>query len=131
MPAKSKPHNNGIWTTARFTSFIKSALRSASNRWPPKYRTLQKARIERGLYECAGWETPPHNVRTTHRVKGKSKRNVYVDHIIPVIDPAIGFTSWDDFIKRLFVEEKDLQVLCADCHDRKTKQEKERRKNNG
>jgi len=48
---------------------------------------------------------------------------VQVDHIIPVIDPATGFTTWDAFIERLFCDRDNLQVLCTSCHDIKTKEE--------
>lgn len=50
-----------------------------------------------------------------------------VDHIKPVVDPNTGFTSWDDFIERLYCEKENLQVLCTTCHDRKTLKEKKLR----
>jgi len=51
-----------------------------------------------------------------------------VDHIEPVVDIKRGFVSWDEYIKRLLVEKKGLQVLCRDCHDKKTKEERGQRK---
>jgi 5-methylcytosine-specific restriction endonuclease McrA len=125
---KEKPYNNGQWTQARFNSFIKSALRAASNRWGPKGSVLKKARIKRGLYRCAGWRTAPHIVNVSVGSKGSKKRNIMVDHIIPIINPNYGFVSWDDVIKKMFVEENGLQVLCKKCHDNKTKEEREKRK---
>ena len=47
-----------------------------------------------------------------------------VDHIKPVVDPKKGFTTWDDFIDRLFCEKKNLQALCRGCHAKKTKEER-------
>lgn len=119
----SKPYNNGQWSVARFNAFIKGALRSASNRWGPKFSTMKKARVDRGVYRCIGYLRDSHNVR----LSVKSKRNVYVDHIHPVIDPSVGFMSWDETIKRMFVEENGLQVLCKECHDNKTKEERAKR----
>lgn len=51
-------------------------------------------------------------------------KNVQVDHILPVIDPTTGFTTWDSFVENLYCEKDNLQVLCTQCHDIKTKEEK-------
>lgn len=125
-------HNGGLWTDARFNSFIKSALRGASVRWPPKNKVKQASRVERGWYTCAGYKHKAHKVPASLPAKQGNKRrinNAVVDHILPIIDPRIGFISWDEVIKRMFVEEDQLQVLCHDCHSRKTADEKEIKKN--
>ena len=116
-----KPHNNGQWTKARFHSFIKSALRQASMRWPPKHEIKKKARVERGKYLC---NICKNVVPTSILVDGKRKSNVHVDHIQPVIDPRKGFTTWDDTIHRMFCEEDGLQVVCASCHKEVTAEER-------
>jgi 5-methylcytosine-specific restriction endonuclease McrA len=116
-----KPYNGGQWTKSRFHSFVTGALRMASNRWPPKYKARAKAKIRYGVYRCAGYGgIEPHECRA---------KEAKVDHIEPAVDPAIGFTTYDEFIKRLFVEEDGLQVLCDTCHNKKSNQEKEIRKN--
>ena len=125
-------HNAGQWTPARFHSFIKSALRSASVRWPPKHRVKQKARTKRGFYLCAGYKRKAHEVPASLPAKEGNKRrinNAVVDHVRPVINPAVGFISWDEVIKSMFVEEDGLQVLCHACHSQKTADEKEIKKN--
>lgn len=119
-----KPYNNGTWTAARFHSFIKGGLRSLTNRWGPKHSVLKKARVDRGVYKCAGYEKRSHNVPVTIKEKTKRIKNVFVDHIEPVIG-STGFTTWDEVIRRMFVEADGLQVLCKECHDRKTKNERE------
>lgn len=48
---------------------------------------------------------------------------IQVDHIDPVIDPVMGFVSWDVYLNRLFVPKSALQVLCVGCHQIKTKEE--------
>lgn len=53
-------------------------------------------------------------------------KQVQVDHIKPVVDAKIGFTSWDEFIERLYCTKDNLQVLCKMCHDKKTLKEKQR-----
>jgi len=55
-------------------------------------------------------------------------KDVNVDHVKPVVDPKVGFTTWDDFILNLFCTKDNLQVLCSKCHDIKTKMENNSRK---
>jgi len=117
-----KPYNNGLWTQARFNSFIKSLLRKGTQRWGPKNTTLKSARVSKGNYLCAGC-----NQVVPVTVKGEKKRvrNVFVDHIEPIIDPSEGFVSWDKVIDRMFCEEEGFQVLCAECHKEKTSEERQ------
>lgn len=116
-----KPYNGGQWTAARFHSFVKSALRQASMRWPPKNQIKKEARVERGKYLCNSCgEIVPASIK----VDGVRKNNVHVDHIVPVIDPAVGFVSWDETIKRLYCEKEGLQVLCSACHKLITDEER-------
>jgi hypothetical protein len=56
------------------------------------------------------------------------KKNVFVDHKVPVVDTEEGFKGWDVFIERLFCEESNLEVLCKSCHDTKSAEEREERK---
>lgn len=123
--------NGGTWTEGRFQSFIKGALRSASNRWGPKFAAKKAAWVRRGIYLCAGYKCPPHEVPATLPPDpGKKRRinNSVIDHIDPVIDPVTGFVSWDNVIERLFVEKEGLQLLCASCHQMKTADERQVRK---
>ncbi|HET8689281.1 MAG TPA: hypothetical protein VFM18_21935 [Methanosarcina sp.] len=52
-------------------------------------------------------------------------KDVQVDHIHPVIDPYIGFITWDEVIRRMFCEKDGFQILCKGCHTIKTNKEKE------
>lgn len=51
-------------------------------------------------------------------------QNIFVDHIKPIIDPVVGFTTWDECIERMFCEADNLQVLCKTCHDEKSNEER-------
>ena len=86
--------------------------------------------MERGKYLCAVCKQV---VPVTVKVGRKRVKNVFVDHIDPIVDPRVGFVSWDVFIERMFCEEDNLQVVCGDCHDKKSLKEraqaKERRQN--
>ncbi len=113
------------WTQAKFNSFIKNALRSATMKWPPKYEVKKKARTKRGWYLCNGCkEEIPASIQAEAKKGKKRKSNTYIDHIEPIIDPYIGFVDWNTVIERMFVGEEGLQLLCKMCHDIKTKKER-------
>lgn len=107
------------WTEARFRQFIRSALRSAWNKWPPKYEALnavrrtvvgQRHKYEYQCNECKQWF---------------KQKEVQVDHI----SSAGSDSDWNTFISRLFVGVDKLQVLCKPCHSVKTKQERKNASN--
>ena len=122
-----KERNGGEWSDARFRSFVTSALRAASRRWPVKYKALKAAFAGRQVNAKTG-------KLAMHYKCAKCKKlfvaaDVQVDHVQPVVDPKKGFVGWDVYIDRMFCEIENLQVLCKPCHKIKTDQEKlERRK---
>lgn len=120
-----KTRNGGQWTEARYRSFIRGNLRRTTMRWGPIADCLKLARVSRGLYRC---NSCGNHVEATIKVGGKRIKNVHVDHIKPIIDPDVGFVSWDDLINRMFCEADNLQCLCNDCHTIKTNEEKARAK---
>jgi len=113
------------WTDGRIKGFITSVLRGGYRRWPPKYETLKEAQTGKKINELTK--------RMGMHYKCKSCKNEYpakqvqVDHIKPVVDAKVGFTSWDEFIERLYCTKDNLQVLCKMCHDKKTLKEKKQR----
>lgn len=118
--------NGGEWTEARFKSFVTSALRAASRRWPPKYKALKEAFVSRKVNAKTGKLAMHYKCAECKQLFVAA--DVNVDHIKPVVDPKKGFTTWDNFIERMFCEIKNLQVLCKPCHKIKTNQEKIERK---
>lgn len=120
-PSGDKCRCGDRWTEARYRSFIKGTLRSATRKWAPLADVLKKARVRRGFYLCNGCK---QHVPASIKVGSKRVKNAVVDHIEPIVDPAVGFTTWDDCIERMFCEADNLQVLCKECHDKKTNEEK-------
>lgn len=89
-------------------TFIKGLLRRGSFHWRARNEALVAARVERGKYLCADCK------------ELFGPKEVALDHIVPVVDPKVGFTTWDDYINRLFCETDGFQILCHSCHDAKT-----------
>ena len=125
MPRKlvPKPHCSGNMTVAAYQGFIRSTLRRASLRWRPRGDAKKAARHP---IKLAG-----RTARLVYHSKCADCGELHpevdarVDHIVPVVDPSKGFTTWDDFIYNLLCEVDNLQVLCTKCHHAKTQAEKE------
>lgn len=112
----------GTWSEAKYRNFIKNQLRSGTRKWSPIQKCKNRARVGRGEYKCQCCESI---VAPTIYDEDKRKRvtNIFVDHINPVIDPNVGFTTWDEFIEGLYCEEDNLQLLCGECHKVKSQEE--------
>jgi hypothetical protein len=114
MPKVKKPRvprtrAGETMTEAAFWSFIRSGLRSKSQRWPPRYQVLAdakksvKGKRHRFEYQCA------------ECTKWFKQKEVEVDHI----EPCGSLKSFDDlpqFVERLFCEKDKLRVVCKPCH---------------
>lgn len=112
------------WSTAKFWGFLRSALRSGYNKWPPKWKVLNTAkRAYTGTLKNQKWEYQCAECRLWHKAK-----DVSVDHIVP----AGSLNTYEDlapFVSRLFVDEHGLQVLCKQCHNTKTQEERKTKTN--
>jgi 5-methylcytosine-specific restriction endonuclease McrA len=124
---KRDSFNDGEWTAARFRSFVTGALRTATRRWPPKYKALKEAFTGRQTNAKTGKLAMHYRCAecSSEFVSG----DVQVDHKKPAVDPAKGFVSWDVYVDRLYCEASNLQVLCKECHAIKTAKERTERKN--
>ena len=115
---------NGTMTEGAYRSFIKSGLRRMSTRWAPKYKCKKDARHPVKLPNDKGRLVFHSLCNGCGEIRPETESTV--DHIVPIINPDVGFTTWDDVIERLFCEVNNLQVLCTPCHTEKTKGEKKR-----
>lgn len=109
---KLKPKKARAFDLSRY---IINVLRRASYRLRSRTQALDKARVHYGKYKCAKCE------------QIFERQKIQVDHIDPVV-PISGFTTWDEYIARLFCGPEGLQILCKPCHKQKSVAEnKERR----
>lgn len=116
------------WTEARRKSFIISALRSASSRYPPKYECLNAAKVGKKINKATG--RLAEHYKCARCKKLFVAKEVQVDHIEPVISITDGFIDWNTYISRLLTTLDNYQVLCVTCHAVKSAGEKEARKAN-
>lgn len=121
--AKEKTKAGNRWTEGRERTFIRSALRSAFMRWPPRFDALKSSQT--GVKVNKKTKRDAMHYRCAQCTKEFPQRDVQVDHIDPVV--ADEWKSWDEYIARLLVTADELQVLCKKCHAAKTKQERARR----
>ncbi len=115
----AKTRNANTMSEAAFWSFIRSGLRQKSRWWKPitqcklnakrAYKgPLKRQKFEYKCASCKNWFPEKH---------------INVDHIIP----AGSLNCAQDlpgFVERLFCEVDNLQVLCIQCHDTKSKEDK-------
>lgn len=109
-----RTRNGGNWTEARYFSFIRSALRSAFQKWGPKHEAKKLAKRGYNQYECA------------HCGEIYGNKDTEVDHI----EPAGSLKTYNDlpsFVERMFCEVEGFQVLCKACHQVKTNEERKKR----
>lgn len=108
-------------------SAIRSALRRTFSRSPMVREVMMKVRRERPWFLKDGSQAAKPRVEYLCSACGEwhMGKNIQVDHIDPVVNPEIGFETWDTFISRLFCDTSNLTVLCKVCHEKKTNKEKQ------
>lgn len=110
---------NPEWSMARYRTFVRSALRKAWMKWPPKFEALRRAqRPSQSDNKKLKWEYQCAACQLWHRGD-----QVSVDHIVPWGDP--WSMTFIDACRALLVPVDELQVLCGVCHDVKTALEKQ------
>lgn len=126
MPKKSKvekPFNSGTMSRSAFFGMIRSALRQKSRWWKPITECKNKAKRKYvGPNKRRKWEYQCNTCKQWF-----DNTTVNVDHIKPA-GQLNDFVDLPEFVKTLFCEVENLQVLCKECHDKKSKQENNDRK---
>jgi len=104
---------------------IMSAIKRCFSRSPTHREALNKAKCPRkkgprggARYRCAKCK------------KDFASKDVQVDHIGPIV--PIGILSkdmtWDEIVNRVFCSIDNLQILCLDCHKKKSRVENAERR---
>jgi hypothetical protein len=121
-PRVPRTHAGNKWTKSGYFSYIRSALRRAFTRYPPKYQVKSNARRpflgggrQKYEYQCA---------ICTHWHKEKE---VEVDHMV-ACGSLKEYADLAGFVERMFCEVEDLRILCKICHKEVTAKQREERK---
>jgi len=115
----AKPFCNGTMSNSAFFSFIRSALRQKSRWWKPISICKQNAkRPYKGANKRQRFEYQCNECKNFF-----PEKKINVDHIRPA-GSLNTFEDLPNFVRNLFCEVENLQVLCSICHDKKTKDEK-------
>lgn len=109
------------WTRSRYFGFIRSCLRRAWSRYPVKYKVLNDARRPyKGDDKRTKWEYQCQKCKKWYKTK-----EVNVDHKVPC-GTLRDYSDLPHFVETLFCGKENLQVLCSDCHNIKTKEDKKK-----
>lgn len=114
-----KTHCGNTWTSARYWSFIRSALRRAFTKYPVKYQVKNEAsrpyvgpdkrrKKEYQCNVCKDWFPD---------------KEVAIDHIKPC-GSLKDYKDLPEFVATLFCEADNLQCICKGCHHIKTQEER-------
>lgn len=128
MSAKRKllprPRNHGTMTESAFWGSIRSALRQKSRWWLPAIEA--KKRVKRKYTGTTNkrqkWEYPCAICK-----KGFMEKQVVIDHIIEAGTLKCA-EDLPGFVERLFCEIDGFQILCEECHHKKTQNERKRKR---
>lgn len=117
-----KEFNSNTMTRAAFFGMIRASLRRSSRYWKPILECKKDARRKyNGNNKRQKWE-----YKCNFCKKHFPDKEVQVDHIIPC-GRLNDFDDLPNFVRILFSEKDNFQVLCKNCHLQKTEKEK----NNG
>lgn len=113
-----KPFCDGTWTRARMMSFVRSALRKASQRWAPIRTAKLLVRVKYvGPNPRMKWHYRCADCRGLF-----ADREVDVDHV-SACGSLKDFDDLPGFVRRLFCDSSELRVLCKPCHAKRHEKE--------
>lgn len=124
-------------------SKIKNALRRIHMHDKQKSKAKARCKIDKALFKC---EAEGCKIAL---YEGQSEKNylalvekykdvyevirgkIEADHELEVIDVKKGFCDWNTYIERLWCAAEGYNMLCSECHAKKTKNQIESRAKSG
>lgn len=119
---------------------ITSKLRNLSFAYPPRNKVKKRQQVGPATFECEHCNVWIYEGTRDLDIQRKKLEKeppvdlindkVNLDHKEPVV-PVEGFErgnwDWHVYIERMFCDSEGFQVLCSSCHDKKTKEEDQKR----
>ena len=106
--------------------FIISALRRATFKWPARGAAKKAARVPiPGKFFKNGKQKHGYLCAICGQIF--AEKDTRLDHKYPV-KKVDADTSWEETLERMIPYEDGWQVLCDPCHNEKTREENEKRK---
>lgn len=118
-----KNRNGGTLTESGFWGFIRSGLRQKSRWWKP----ISDCKLHSRRPYSGPLKRQKFEYQCNHCKKWFPEKGINVDHIHPA-GSLKSATDLPIFIEQLFCEEGGFQVLCVECHQKKTNEERTSKK---
>lgn len=112
------------WDYMRFHNWVMKLLRRGGATFPNREKAFRLAYIGKQKNPRTGRMAMHYLCSECEEVF--PKHMVQADHVDPVV-PVTGWVSWDDTIKRLFCPTEGYQILCKECHYKKSALENKQR----
>jgi len=93
---------------------IRARMRQLFSWYSQPFKIVTKrAKVGVGLYQC--------------EICASLTKKIQIDHVEPVValDRETSSIPLDDYFDKLFCGVENLQAICPNCHDEKTKKENE------
>lgn len=124
----------------KFKGRIINALRKLTYYYPERNEAKRRQKVAPSAFQCQECFIVVYEGSSISRVKTLQEEldcdviggKVHIDHIMPVV-PITGFGvrktwDWNIYIHNMFCPVEGFQVLCKECHAKKTGKENELRK---
>lgn len=124
-------------------SKIKNALRRIHLHDKQREKAKARAKIDAALFKCESKDCKialyeGSSVKNYLKMCDKYKdiyevhrAKIEADHEVEVIDVKKGFCDWNTYIERLYCSAEGYNMLCRECHEKRTKEQLEQRTKNG
>lgn len=118
-PKVPKTRCSNTMSESAFWSFIRSCLRQKSRRWKPIYQALEAARRpSKSTNKRLKWEFICEVCKDWF-----AQANIQADHRIPCGSLRSG-KDLEGFVERLFVEKDGFRIVCKECHQEITNEQR-------